>query len=64
MSEPGKSVSPDLVSRLRALANYQHDDLSLADDAADEIQRLRKKINLLENYLGDSDSHEKESHAR
>jgi hypothetical protein len=31
----------DLVDRLRALARAEHDDLSVAAEAADEIERLR-----------------------
>ncbi|MDD4965303.1 MAG: ATP-grasp domain-containing protein [Gallionella sp.] len=46
----------DLVINLRALASEQNDDLSLADEAADEIQQLRKKIKLLESYIGQPDS--------
>lgn len=33
-----------LVGRLRAMARYEHDDLSIGDDAADEIERLRDWI--------------------
>ncbi|MDD2750840.1 MAG: ATP-grasp domain-containing protein [Acidithiobacillus sp.] len=53
----GPFVAEDeLVKNLRALASEQNDDLSLAEEAADEIQQLRKKIKVLESYLGDSDS--------
>ena len=31
----------DLITSLRALAAARHDDLSVASDAADEIERLR-----------------------
>jgi len=31
----------DLISQLRALARAQHMDLSIADEAADEIEELR-----------------------
>lgn len=30
-----------LIERLRALARAEHDDLSIGDEAADEIERLR-----------------------
>ncbi|MBU2791923.1 hypothetical protein HAQ01_00495, partial [Acidithiobacillus thiooxidans] len=32
------------VNRLRALSNYQHDDLSIAEEAAEEIERLRARF--------------------
>ena len=32
----------DLITRLRQLARAEHDDLSVADDAADEIESLRE----------------------
>lgn len=38
------AASDDLVSRLRALAHAEHDDHSVADEAADEIERLRKAL--------------------
>lgn len=31
----------DLIARLRALSRYAHDDKSIGDEAADEIERLR-----------------------
>lgn len=31
----------DLISRLRALSRHEHDDLTIGDEAADEIERLR-----------------------
>jgi epoxyqueuosine reductase QueG len=31
----------DLVENLRRLARYVHDDMTIASDAADEIERLR-----------------------
>lgn len=34
----------DLIARLRALACAEHDDLRLADEAADEIGHLRDEI--------------------
>ncbi len=37
----------NLPNRLRALAQGQHDDLSVAEEAADEIERLRKYITVL-----------------
>lgn len=37
-------MTDDLVSRLRALARAVHDDHSVADDAADEIEHLRAEL--------------------
>lgn len=34
----------DLVDRLRALAGYKHADVEIADEAADEIERLRARF--------------------
>lgn len=34
----------DLIPRLRALARAEHDDLSVGDEAADEIERLREAL--------------------
>ena len=31
----------DIVDRLRAMSRYEHSDLSIGDEAADEIERLR-----------------------
>ena len=31
----------DLISRLRALSRHEHDDLTIGDEAVDEIKRLR-----------------------
>lgn len=33
-------TNTDLISRLRALSRCEHDDLSIGDEAADEIERL------------------------
>ncbi len=30
-----------LIDRLRAMARHEHDDLSIGDEAADEIEHLR-----------------------
>ena len=39
----------DLISRLRALSRHEHDDLTIGDEAADEIERLRAALrNLLD----------------
>jgi hypothetical protein len=52
-------VSDELISRLRALARYEHDDASVGDEAADEIERLRQQVTqrgarmqLMREYLG------------
>ena len=34
----------DIVKRLLALASAEHDDLAVADEAADEIERLREAL--------------------
>lgn len=36
-----------LVRRLREMARYEHDDLSIGDEAADEIERLRAELAML-----------------
>ena len=36
-------MNHDLISRLLALSRYAHDDKSIGDEAADEIERLRAK---------------------
>lgn len=36
----------DLVSRLRALARSEHDDLSIGAEAADEIEALRQRLEI------------------
>ena len=40
-------MSDDLIVLLRDLACNMHDDLSVADDAADEIARLRAEVERL-----------------
>ena len=37
-------MSDDLVKRLRELAQAKHDDLSIGDEAAEEITRLRAEL--------------------
>lgn len=34
----------DLISRLRALSRNEHDDLTIGDEAADEIEKLRAAL--------------------
>jgi hypothetical protein len=34
----------DLTKRLRALSRHEHDDLSIGDEAADEIKRLQSGL--------------------
>jgi hypothetical protein len=36
-----------LVRRLRSMARHEHDDLSIAEEAADEIERLCHRVNSL-----------------
>ena len=38
----------DIVDALRSLSNFEHDDLSIGNDAADEIINLRQRIKDLE----------------
>lgn len=38
----------DLIYNLRSLAALEHADLSVADEAADEIERLRGAVSNLE----------------
>lgn len=54
-------MARDLVRRLRALAKQQHDDLSVADKAAEELERLGARLNLLQRYMGGTDYSESES---
>ena len=37
-------MTDDLIASLRSLAAAKHDDLSVAADAADEIERLRASL--------------------
>jgi hypothetical protein len=41
----------DLIENLRALARYVHDDMTVASDAADEIERLRTVTDTLAKTL-------------
>lgn len=41
----------DIVSSLKAMAAARHDDLSVASEAADHIERLQAHIELLRNAL-------------
>ena len=60
----------DLIKNLRDLAAFAHADLSVADEAADEIERLRQKNEKLEeqnsmlskmvmNFIGEEFAHVK-----
>lgn len=42
----------DLIANLRALARHKHDDLTVADEAADEIERLRAALSGLPRAIG------------
>lgn len=42
---------PDLAERLRAMARCEHDDHSVADEAAAEIERLTARVKELEAAL-------------
>jgi hypothetical protein len=37
----------ELVRHLRAMARYEHGDMTIADDAAAEIERLRARVDSL-----------------
>lgn len=37
----------DITDRLRSLARYEHADLSIGDEAADEIELLRRHVERL-----------------
>lgn len=51
----------DLIARLRMLAKAQHDDLSIAEEAADEIERLRAEADhwkqVAESHSASIDDH-------
>ena len=40
-----------LVDQLRAMSRHKHSDFSLGDDAADEIERLRREVERLRDAL-------------
>lgn len=44
-------ASADLVKRLREMAQLKHDDLSMGDEAADEIERLWKIVGQVDDFL-------------
>lgn len=44
-------MADNLVEELRALARYQHANVEVAEEAAEEIERLRERVRLLENYM-------------
>lgn len=44
-------MADNLVEKLRALARYQHADVKVAEEAAEEIECLRERVRLLENYM-------------
>lgn len=46
--ESPPATSDDLTIRLRALSRSQHDDLSIGDEAADEIISMRGRVKELE----------------
>lgn len=52
----------DLVKRLHDLAACKHDDLSIAKEAADEIDRLRAEVERLKAALGDVHASAKDNH--
>lgn len=42
---------PDVVDQLRALSRCEHDDHSIGDEAAVEIERLRGEISYLKDAV-------------
>jgi hypothetical protein len=44
----------DIVESLRAMARYEHDDLSIGEAAADEIERLRAVEDKCNSYIEDN----------
>lgn len=44
-------MSADLISRLRGLSRYAHDDKSIGDEAADAIEQLQVDIEMLRASL-------------
>ena len=40
----------DIVERLRVMSRYEHDDLTIGDEAADEIERLRAAAALCDKH--------------
>lgn len=41
----------DVVEILRSLSRYEHDDMSVGDEAADEITRLRSDLSVAREAL-------------
>jgi len=41
----------DLIERLRSMSRYEHDDLSIGDEAADAIERLRSENKIMRVYF-------------
>ena len=48
------NLPADLVSRLNALAAGKHDDLSVADEAVNEIARLRHRMERIEKLAANN----------
>jgi hypothetical protein len=46
-----RRLMQDLVEQLQALARSEHDDHSICNDAADEIERLRRELKELTTPL-------------
>ena len=46
MGSCNDEIGQTLVQRLRELARSEHDDADVADEAADEIERLRDELHL------------------
>ena len=57
-------MTDDLVRLLREMAAFEHTDLSIAGDAADEIERLRAEVATLRDQLATERDGLREQHAR
>lgn len=44
----------DLITNLRNLSKGKHDDLDVADEAADEIEKLRGQIRIYKDLLAEA----------
>jgi hypothetical protein len=59
----GQETMNDLVDRLRAMTRCEHDDLTTAGEAADEIEKLRAERRVMQGALLAIKAHTKYAHA-
>lgn len=45
----------DIIASLRSMARAEHNDLGVADEAADEIERLREGLRAIRALTGRND---------